>query len=187
MTGERYGRVHERVFAVGDPVAVAVYAALALHADRAGHARPSLATLADGLGCSTRTVSRAVRVLVDAEVVTVRTGRGQRASWYFLPALVGAISGANLSPLRAAETRQIRPLVAQSASPNTTPVSTQQSEQIEQSARARAREGVRARARAREGDPARPVTKCGCGYPVLADPAEVVCPWCSAPYVRSGS
>lgn len=64
----RFALTPEGAFAAlrGDTTAVAVYGALALHADRNRRARPQHATLAELLGVSTPTVSRACRRIVQA-------------------------------------------------------------------------------------------------------------------------
>lgn len=70
--GQRYGAVPVEVLKAlpGDAMAVAVYAALAAHADRCGRgARPRQDTLAELLGIKKATVSRAMNRLYAAGVV----------------------------------------------------------------------------------------------------------------------
>jgi hypothetical protein len=65
----------------------ALYALMATYADRTGRCYPSVQTLASGLGCTPRTVQRALADLVEAKVIRreVRfTGGRQSSNLYVL-------------------------------------------------------------------------------------------------------
>jgi hypothetical protein len=63
---------------------IAVYAALAMHANRAGECWPSFATLATLTNCSRRTIIRVIRELANLGLVEIRRN-ANRPNTYYLP------------------------------------------------------------------------------------------------------
>lgn len=86
--GAGFAKVPADVLALGNGYAIAVYAAIAKHADREGVAFPSVKTLSEITGWSHPTVNRAIVALVDAGVLIKerRFRKGMnRANEYRLP------------------------------------------------------------------------------------------------------
>ena len=95
------------VLAMRDGYAVAVYAAIARHADNdTGECWPSLSTLCEMTGWTRPTVKRAIKRLVDGGALAVVTRHtdagGQQTNQYRCvfhgPALVGTVGATTLPP-----------------------------------------------------------------------------------------
>ncbi len=88
MTGTRYGKVPAFLLSslwALQPGATAVYLALACHRNRAGHAWPSMRTVADSLGCDRSTVHRGLRALKEAGLVRPDGQDRSGTIRYYLP------------------------------------------------------------------------------------------------------
>lgn len=80
--------VPAEVLATGNGYAIAVYAAIAQHADRKGQAYPSIARLQQITGWSRPTIDKAIKVLCDAgSLVKINRAEGgmKRSNAYVLP------------------------------------------------------------------------------------------------------